>query len=352
MCGVRATSIVCGDAYRAPMSDEQRIAAERLDDLPFGEWQAGVEDAAERLSGHVRHAARNAFVHLRKAWRLHGVDDEMSGFRAITAEEEAATALILALKQRGYPGSSKLNAWNHVHKSAFWPLLAAINDLLFQSGFPAPQVHLSRTMPPRVTLHINLTAMAGGTGNPVWGNPDEPLNFSLRSGAAEAAAIHLFEAELENLASIRGAKSVLKHIEAEANLRNLLLYARSEGLPHATFEDAALLEKARRVSVLVTLAIMVMQTTQHQLFVVQCLEALLRAIGKIEEELIDYEAAVAPANLPLLAINRLDGGPAIISITRKLGVVGRFTWPPSRSAYEMTRAPGVTFREALDEPRT
>lgn len=75
------------------LSDE----TERAVEFPFADWLLGVEDAGNRLAGRVRHCSRSAFVHLRKAWRLHGVDDEMSAFRAITAEEEAATALITDL---------------------------------------------------------------------------------------------------------------------------------------------------------------------------------------------------------------------------------------------------------------
>ncbi|PLU07434.1 hypothetical protein BMJ29_02810 [Sinorhizobium medicae] len=68
----------------------------------------------------------------------------MSFFRAITAEEEAATALILALKQRRYPGSEKLNPWEHLHKAAVSPFLDAVGNVLAETGMPAPRLSINR----------------------------------------------------------------------------------------------------------------------------------------------------------------------------------------------------------------
>lgn len=50
-------------------------------------------------------------------------------FRAITAEEEAATALMFALKLRGYPRSNRLKPRDHGQKSAWTPLIEAIGKM-------------------------------------------------------------------------------------------------------------------------------------------------------------------------------------------------------------------------------
>jgi hypothetical protein len=329
----------------AETDHEQPVVAGRPANFPFSEWQLGVEEAVVTLSGHVRHATRNAFVHLQKAWQLHGVDDAMSGFRAITAEEEAATALMLALKQRRYPGADRLRHRDHAHKSAVWSVITAVNGALFKSGIPTPQVHLSKAPPPRVLLRINVTAMAGGSGEPVWAEPDEPLNFSLRSGKADDAIIHLFEKELAELADVHGQGSIRKHVEAEANLRNRLLYAGTDGLPHVEFEDAFLLERARRVGVLCTLVVIVMQTPIHQLFLIQCLEALLQALGRIEGELTDYKAAVAAASgpdLPRFSIVRVEGAPAVMSVTRRIRCTVRWLRPPTWLPYRLVSVSAAT----------
>ncbi len=318
-------------ATRSPAQD---IARSR--DLPLDDWQLSVEDAVDRLTGHIRHAGRGAFEHLRKAWRLHGVDDEMSAFRAITAEEEAATAVILALQRQRYPGANRLSAWNHVHKMAFWPLIATINDFLFRSGIPAPRVSLSKRGRPRVELHLNIAALAGMGVGDTWASPDAPLNFGLRAGEADNAMVHRFEQELAELADRSGAGSILRYIQAEANQRNRLLYASQDGIPHVEFHDDMLRSRANRVCVLLMLAIIVAQTPQHQIFVVQCLEAMLVALERIEGQLSKYPELSASGDRPLLTIRRKQGERGTISLTAPVDVGG--IWQGGWDAARQIRA--------------
>jgi hypothetical protein len=56
----------------------------------------------EQAKGLVKSCAKNAIRHLEKAWDIKDIDPEMSIFRAITAEEEAATSIFIALKEKGY----------------------------------------------------------------------------------------------------------------------------------------------------------------------------------------------------------------------------------------------------------
>jgi hypothetical protein len=309
------------------LTDETERAAE----FPFAEWLLGVEDAGNRLTGRVRHCSRSAFVHLRKAWRLHGIDDEMSVFRAITAEEEAATALIQALKARRYAGAERLRPWNHVHKTAFWPLVEAVNRILVASGMPTPKVALARRGTPKVALKLDIAAMTG-SAEPLWGEPDHPLNFLLRSGHASEPLVHMFEAEFDELASERGAGSLKLHVEREANARNRLLYADDQGYPTVTFHDDLLMERARRVGILVLLAIIVMQTPEHQLFVIQCLEALLRALASLGDTQFDYTAAIAPIERQLLTIHRHADGTVKASIRQPVTVGGHWGVTQQRPA--------------------
>lgn len=304
---------------------------ERATEFPFAEWLLGVEDAGNRLTGRVRHCSRSAFVHLRKAWRLHGVDDEMSMFRAITAEEEAATALIQALKARRYAGADRLRPWKHEHKTAFWPLVEAVNRILVASGMPTPKIALARRGMPKVALKLDIAAMTG-SAEPLWGEPDHPLNFLLRSGHASEPLIHMFEAEFQELASERGAGSLKLHVEREANTRNRLLYADDQGYPTVTFYDDLLVERARRVGILILLTIIVMQTPEHQLFVTQCLEALLRALASLGDTQFDYTAALAPIGRQLLAIHRQADGTIKASIRRPVAIGGHWGVTQQRPA--------------------
>lgn len=299
-----------------PMADRE----DRPDTLPLAEWQLWVEAAGDKLTGRIRHCAHSAFDHLRRAWTLHGVDDPMSAFRAITAEEEAATALILALQRRRYPGADKLSPWNHVHKSSFWPLIAAISDMMHRSGMPAPQVMLSKTSKPHVVIRIDLNAMAGLTGDPVFAEPEPPLNFTMRAGQASATMVHMFEEELAALASIAGEKSIHTYVKREANLRNKLLYASDTGIPSVSFADAMIVERARRACVLLVLTVIVLQAPECQLFVLQCLEGLLRALKMIGDTAFSYEGADPPRDRRQLKIERIVGQPTRIAMTRPTNV--------------------------------
>lgn len=341
--GPRRVANQHADRTRAPGQVSDETETDRPPDFPLSEWQLGVENAVGRLTGRIRHTGRSAFVHLRKAWALHGIDDEMSAFRAITAEEEAATALILALQRQRYPGAGQLNTRNHVHKNAFWPLIATISDFLFKSGISAPKVTLSRNGPPRLEIHINMTALAGGDGEDVWATPDEPLNFGLRSGDVGQEIVHRFEDELAALADAHGRGSILKYIESEANQRNLLLYASDGGIPNATFQDEMLIERGKRVCVLLAITIAVLQTTVHQIFAVQCLEALLVALNRVQGVLGDPTAMAEVADRPKITIQRRDSGPATVSLSRSFDFQATWlevkNWPKI-----LTASPaGVTY---------
>ena len=103
---------------------------DRATDIPLNDVEKILEDKLALLPNMVGNRFRNAFKHLRKAWLLLPIDTEMSAFRAITAEEEAATALILALKMRQYPGADVLKYNNHVHKSAVFFIMREANNFL------------------------------------------------------------------------------------------------------------------------------------------------------------------------------------------------------------------------------
>lgn len=75
---------------------------------------------------HTRKSFDAAFIHLSLAHRLKDIDPAMALFRAITAEEEAATALLRALQVRRYADAGKLLPRDHLQKAAVYPYLRAI----------------------------------------------------------------------------------------------------------------------------------------------------------------------------------------------------------------------------------
>lgn len=257
-------------------------SADRPAELPIDDIGRHVEEAIEKLKPpRVRHACRNALNHLRKAWRLHPVDAEMSLFCAITAEEEAATAVIRALNIRKYPSANNLKERKHGHKTSIWPFVTAVADKMVEKNIPMPMVSLRVEGEPRVELSIDIASQAG-LDYPLWGTPDEPFNFSMWSDRTGPFKPHDFSEELAALATGQGARNIAVYVSEQANLRNRLLYASDQGIPSVAFSDNLLLGRRQRVTVMLVLTIAIMQTSVHQLFLVQCLDAILRAIEGFE----------------------------------------------------------------------
>ncbi|MEL7611344.1 hypothetical protein AAGW18_02470 [Vreelandella titanicae] len=75
---------------------------------------------------HSRNAFQSALIHVDKAEKLYAMDKEMCVLRGITAEEEAASGLMLCLKERGYKLSNKLKHRDHVYKSSIYPFICLV----------------------------------------------------------------------------------------------------------------------------------------------------------------------------------------------------------------------------------
>lgn len=248
----------------------------------------------------------------------------MSLFRAITAEEEAASALMLALRQQNYPGASRLNPKDHRHKSAIWPFLQAIGRGVREKGVVIPQMAISTQGEPRLELSIDISEAAG---QPLWATPDHPFNFVMHSDEKGPFEVHRWERELLAIASDKGFSDIRSHIAAEANLRNRILYSSHEGIPAVTFADDLLRTRLDHVTWVLVVTIGIVQTPEHQLFVVQGLEALLRALEQFEGEGYSFPAHGPPTSGPYLSLVEQSDG----SMKLKM-VAPQLEWPMSPSA--------------------
>lgn len=284
--------------------EEDRQQKARALDLPREAHHLIAEQSALKLNGKIKHCLRSAHRHLRLSWTLHPVDSEMSLFRAITAEEEAATALMLALSQRRYPGSELLKTRDHRHKSAITPFLWAVNNMLANSNIPTPKLEIMDATPPKLRLTLDIGSVIEHP-EPLIGEPDHPLNFVLRAGGDKS--IYRFETELQEIVSNRSAKDIGAFIEGEANLRNRLLYADDAGYPTVEFPDNTILERRDRVYRLTLLTIAILQTSEHQLFAAQCLEVFLAVLGKVVPNGLDFDTAAPPTGLHMSIIQQPNG---------------------------------------------
>lgn len=96
-------------------------------------------------------------------------------FRAITAEEEAATVIFYSLKRLGYDNAEKLNTHNHEHKISLYSFLIAVNNYLASIGtFPFPVSFVVKEHDNKKTVSIRIQLP-----NSIYGEPDPPLNFSI-----------------------------------------------------------------------------------------------------------------------------------------------------------------------------
>lgn len=342
------------EVSRAPITtmqggtDASQAQGPERRELPLTEFHRGLEKCVGKLGGRVKHSGRSAFHHLRRAWALHGVDNEMSAFRAITAEEEAASALILSLQQKQYPGARRLSNRVHLHKAALTPFLNAVAKVLALMDFAKPTLRLSPDAnPPRVTFFVDMSRAGVRSPEPLFAEPDEPLNFVIRMMDKDGTSgVHMFEEQLREVTQGNSLDEIVAFLNEEANRRNRLLYATDTGIPAATFTEGFLLERLRRVATLLTLTIAIQQTPAHQLFAVQCLKAFLRTLLKMDGEPFDFGNPES-ASLGILIDKKRDGEPVArfgrrytfrttigYQLLPVLHVGSNYAWPSSRAASE------------------
>lgn len=250
---------------------------------PTMDVEAAVRECLRALNGRTRHCALHAFHHLERAESIVAIDPEMAMFRAITAEEEAATAVFFALRQRQYERATTIPFRNHVWKLGLYPFLMQINNF-FASLKNIPRTRLRKIEErgqPRLVIEIE-------TPDGRWGQPVPPLNMLISEGNGRP---YHFERQLAEFASGPAGGSVQKHIEAIANTRNLLLYADESGRPGVVGgTEEMLAQQRKRVVRLNLLVSLIAPYSEKAILVQQSLNAFLIMMGRIDE------AAVAAIN--------------------------------------------------------
>ena len=259
---------------------------ETREPIPFSRIALSFEKGVEHLDGRAKHYARSAFVHLRKAWALLGIDEEMAAFRAITAEEEAASAIFMSLQKCGYRGAQILNPRNHTHKASLFPFLEAVGKLHTLIEFAEPSVFVDESHTPfSVKLRLNAEKFIGvKLPEPKYILPVPPLHYVVHDSNGK---LYDFSKQLSELTSEKGADSIRAFINKEANFRNRLLYAAPNGIPKVPCAKQFVIARINRVTALITIQLLIEQSNEPQSFAQQCLDAFLRVHDKLVEH--DYE---------------------------------------------------------------
>lgn len=222
----------------------------------------------------------SAFHHMDQAALIFDLDREMASFRAITAEEEAATALMLAIKSKRYAGADKFNPRNHHHKVAVEACVMAIAQRL------APILKTYRATfnfeKPRIDINIPLSNMNVRGGESFGLQLVEPLGLlHSREGIAEDAVFNDAIAKLAEGNDLAGAR---RFIAERANSRNTLLYASDTRLPESKATRESLSQRKDLTLILLALTVMVLQARTQQPMVKQAIPAFLRMISKAEAD--------------------------------------------------------------------
>lgn len=180
-------------------------------------------------SGRVRSAALNALDHMEKARALADIDPQMACFRAICAEEEAATSVLASLRDQGYPLSDKYHLWSHENKIGVAFLIQSVVEW-YKTYFDFDQLPFGKPIfvttdePGRPAIEIVLPIK--GAGHSL--RPRPPLHVQTQGATAFSSIIGN---KLRELVKRKLHSEIKSEIKGKANARNLLLYATDKGLP-------------------------------------------------------------------------------------------------------------------------
>lgn len=232
---------------------------------------------ADKLPGVLKHRFHNTLDHISRSFELIEIDREMASFRAITAEEEAATALIRCVQLRKYQFSKSFNARDHQHKAAIMSCVMAIGSTLapllaeFQLVF-----NFSK---PRIDVKVPLSNFGVKGGDELAIQFVEPLDLiHKRDGFADR---ELFDDALKGLAERSQFETIKKMVAEQANARNKLLYASDSGVPVSRATMAGLRARRNRSLALLVITVMIWQVKREQNLVTQAIVAFLNIMDKL-----------------------------------------------------------------------
>ena len=205
----------------------------------------------------------------------------MAIFRAITAEEEAASGVMRCLIGMKYPGANALNPHDHVHKHAVFPFMQVLQLFFGQTlsnHFTKYNLHIKEEGgATRLTLALNMTI--GREAQLAY--PIPPLNFGVTNAETGEAVDYSFQ--IDQLVAAKGKATVKAFLKNEANLRNEVLYAAPDGYPTISSLDVGfLMERRTRVLAMINLYLLIFPYQEHQPFVTQALASFANMLRQLK----------------------------------------------------------------------
>ncbi len=237
-----------------------------------------IEEMVEECPSPGKHAARSAIRHMKKAWDLSSNDKEMAAFRAITGEEESATAVFHSVMRKKYKDASKLDVTSHIHKTALHPFLLGVGKLLgetYVKGGYNPTLECNENENPR-RFKTRITVKKDG--HEKWAYSIPPLHFTVSVNDE----VHDFSPELNEISSEKNAKNISRYVTKLAKRRNQILYATPEGMPSIASEiDPLLIYRESAIYTNLLVYLMIDPYKEHQNFVQQCLDAFIKMLPHV-----------------------------------------------------------------------
>lgn len=226
------------------------------------------------------HCAVNSFFHLKKAWKIREIDPEMAYFRCGCAEEETASTIFQSLKRLRYRNADKLNFRNHVHKLAVEPFIWAVNKAAtpFHEMGCTPEVTITEENGKKVIFWSFIHPETKQRVKPI-----PPFNLVSKIDGI----VYDFSHHTNLLKEIGNAKEVIDYLRKGPNNRNLFLYAASNGIRQIdkSFVTTFIKEQYSNVTKLLIIYLLIDTYPEHQSFVQQCLNAFIKMLGQIPEEI-------------------------------------------------------------------
>jgi hypothetical protein len=237
----------------------------------------------------ARHCFRSAIDHLRRALLIQQIDPAMAVFRGITAEEEAASGLMHALIQRNYPNANLLKPRDHVQKHAVTPFLRSLLRHLAEIKLNGVSgVRLAITEIEGAT-RLAVVLLLEGEAEPQPAIPVPPLNLSLSDGTTG----HFLDLSrnVRDVLKSFGYTNVLSFLQAEANLRNQILYAAQDGYPLVEdLKPEYILDRQRRVLTILKTTLLILPYEDVQPFASEALNSFLRLTKRLADTSPPHEA--------------------------------------------------------------
>ncbi|EKO3892348.1 hypothetical protein [Vibrio metschnikovii] len=247
--------------------------------MQFSDSQNMLLEVSSQTNGNAGYAAKSSIRHVHRALGLKSTMPEVSAFLAITAEEEASTALFSALKNKRYARAKELKKNSHLHKAGVYPFLILLGETIGIGSGELP-VEMTFNIPNDSENKILRTRMLIGKSDGMvhYVYPDPPLNLVSVDASGN---VKDYLKDIRSVAFEKGIKSIHEYIKTVANIRNQMLYASDSSIPNIKNVDEMLQRHIGATFLIHAMYLFIAQQPKQKL-VEECLDIYLKTLSRVE----------------------------------------------------------------------